>query len=61
MDKPEIDALVDAARQQILALGGEDVIEVDDVSEADQREAFSEGEEGTWVRAWVFIPKDGPS
>jgi hypothetical protein len=58
MDKATADKLVDAARASLEKNSVSELIEVDDVDEADLREAFSEGEAGTWVRAWVFVAKD---
>jgi hypothetical protein len=58
MDKATADRLVDAARESLSKNSVSEFVEVDDVDAADLREAFSEGDDGTWVRAWVFVSKD---
>jgi hypothetical protein len=59
MTKAEADKLVDEARAVIAALGASEEVEVDDVEEALIRDSFSESPEGTWVKAWVFVPREG--
>lgn len=48
VDLPYLDALQELARKEY----GSDEIEIDD--EAD----ISEGDDGTWVQAWVFLSND---
>jgi len=50
MSAHDLEALHDAATD----LYGSDEIQIDIQSEED----VSEGEAGTWVRAWVLIPKE---
>lgn len=59
MTKDEADKLVDEARAVVAAIGASDEVEIDDVEEALIRDSFSESPEGTWVKAWVFVPKEG--
>jgi hypothetical protein len=59
MTKAEADKLVDEARAVVEGLGASSEVEVDDVDEALIRDSFSESPEGTWVKAWVFVPKEG--
>lgn len=54
LDKTHKALLVKIAQHKAEALGGEEV-EVD--PETDSRH-FSVGEEGVWVRAWVFVSND---
>jgi len=58
VDKARADKLVDAARESLSKNGVSEFVEVDDVDAADLREAFSEGDDGTWVRAWVLVSDD---
>ena len=50
----EIDSIVEDAR----AVAPEGV-EIDDIRESEQDGLLSWGEEGIWVRAWVFVPAQG--
>lgn len=54
LDRAHKALLVKIAQHKAEALGGEE-IEVD--QETDSRH-FSVGEDGVWVRAWVFVSND---
>lgn len=58
MNQLKLDRLVDQARRLLDQAGIPGLVEVDDIQLTDYREATSEGEDGTWVRAWVLVPKD---
>jgi hypothetical protein len=58
MDKPRADWLVNEARAILARASASEFVQVDVEAAGYPREAFSEGEEGTWVRAWVFVPKN---
>jgi hypothetical protein len=58
MDKARADKLVDAARESLSKNGVSEFVEVDDVDASNLDRDFSEGDDGTWVRAWVLVSND---